>query len=104
MRTLIVFMVALAIVALVSLLIASQQLTHVASLEAAAIRALRRPVTASATAAAAPRASLPLAAGAAEERACAELLAASSNVMFMVLGGRGYHAVRVRVAWPFDER
>ena len=31
-----------------------------------------------------------------EERACAELLSATSKIMFMVLGGRGYHAVRVR--------
>ena len=28
----------------------------------------------------------------AEEKACDELLAATSNIMFMVLGGRGYHA------------
>ena len=31
-----------------------------------------------------------------EGLACVKLLSATSNVMFMVLGGRGYHAVRVR--------
>jgi hypothetical protein len=79
------FLVVLAAVALLSLFVASRRLSHATRLEAAATRALRRPTAAR-----------PLASGAAEERACTELLASSSSVMFMVLGGRGYHSVRVR--------
>ena len=37
----------------------------------------------------------PLQPGDAEERACADLLARSGRVMFLILGGRGYHHVRV---------
>lgn len=38
----------------------------------------------------------PLQPGDEEERACTELLASSSRIMFLILGGRGYHNVRVR--------
>ena len=88
-----VFTLTLALVAIFSLMLSSRHLTRVASLETSAVRALWRPPSGRKRAAAA--ASL-LAPGAEEDRECAVLLVSTSNVMFMVLGGRGYHAVRAR--------
>ena len=78
-----VFTITLALAAILSLLLSSRHLARLSTVSSSGAKATRA-------------AAAPLAPGAAEERACAALLSATSNIMFMVLGGRGYHAVRVR--------
>ena len=94
----VLFVASIAAICLVNILAASQRLIHVGTLDSA----LRRGTPSAAVSAAAivdatsaARASQQ-SVGTPVDTECAELLEASSHVMFMILGGRGYHAARVR--------
>ena len=98
----------LTVLAVLYILIASQHLAHLTTLEVTAARgrwhstdgARAKPLAVVPSGRSPPSSGVahvgPLRPGAPEEQACAELLGATSRIMFMVLGGRGYHHVRVR--------